>query len=159
MAGRFLVPPAMRAGYKAPKASMEEIGEGFKESAEKVGGYFKENYNPHDPFFKKDMKEGRSINNLYTGYKLGGKANLMVAGSLLGGGTLVAANMRGVSNHYAVNSNTAAESEYNDIESMQSTRSDGLGYQASIGAGALANLSTSGDLVFAMHKTRHSGQM
>lgn len=152
MPGRFLVPPMMRAGYKAPaKTSMSEIGQ-------KAGGFFKENYDPRDSFFKKDTVEGRNINNLYTGYKLGGKGNLLVTGSILGGGTLVATNARGVSDNYAIKNAVSSESENGDIESLQSTRADGQGYQASIGANALANLSTSGDLVFAMHKTRHSGQ-
>jgi hypothetical protein len=160
MVMRFMVPPAMRVGFKsAGKKSFAEIGQGMKEDLGKTGEFMKENFNPKDPFFKKDTREGRSINNLWTGYKLGGPANLMVAGSVLGGGAIIASNPRNIQNAYDVNNSTKAESEMNDIESLQSTRGDGQGYQASIGAKALANLSTSGDLVFAMHKTRHSGQL
>lgn len=122
-----------------------------------VGGHFKKNYNPRDPVFVKDEMEGRSINNLYTGYKLGGKGNLAVAGSLLGGGTLIVSNPRGYQGFMSTGDNVEAQSAELDVESLQSTRADSLGYKAQLSS-AQQQLSASGDLVFAMHKTRHSGQ-
>lgn len=159
MAGRFLVPPAMRSGFKPNKASFSEIGEQAGNDAKKIGEHLKENYNPRDPLFMKDEKTGRNINNLFTGYKLGGKGKLLAAGSMLGGGAIYVANPHAVNRSVGNHMNTKAQSEELDVESLQSTRSDGQGYQASIGASATANLTTSGDLVFAMHKTRHSGQL
>jgi hypothetical protein len=152
------VPPSMRVGYKTPEYTGRGIAGDAKDIASDVGGYFKKNYNPNDPIFKKDTDNGRNINNLYSGYKLGGKGNLLVGGSLLGGGTVIASNPKHLQNHYNVGGSVQAESQELDVESIQSTRGDGVGYQASIGAAAVQNLQTSGDLVFAMHKTRHSGQ-
>lgn len=158
MRSRFLVPPAMRAGYKGLnedttiKKSMKDVGGGVK-------NFFKDNLDPRDPIFKLDEKAGKNINNLYTGYKLGGKGNLLVGGSMLGGGTLIVSNPKLAQDHYNRGNIVEAESQEQDIESMQSTRGDMAGYRAAIGAEALANLQTSGDLVFAMHKTRHSGQL
>lgn len=158
MVGRFLVPAAMRTGYKAERASFSQMGEQVKKDRDNLKGWVKDNYDPRQPLFKKDTEEGRTINNLYTGYKLGGKGNLLVTGSLLGGGTIYVANPNNVNRTVLNGQNAKFQSEEQDIESMQSTRADGQGYKAAIGAAALENLSASGDLVFAMHKTRHSGQ-
>lgn len=158
MVGRFLVPPAMRTGFRAERASFSQMGEQVTKDRDNLKGWFKENYDPRQPIFKKDTEEGRNINNLYTGYKLGGKGNLLVTGSLLGGGAIYATNPNAVNRTVMNGQNAKFQSEEQDIESMQSTRADGQGYKASIGAAALESLSASGDLVFAMHKTRHSGQ-
>jgi hypothetical protein len=156
--GKFLIPPKMRTGFRHPtKESRHTLPEIGDEVGEKVGNFFKSNYNPKDNVFVKDKVEGRSVNNLWTGYKLGGKANIAVTASLLGGGTLIASNPRNLQNSYDSKYIANSDSEAQDVESLQSTRSDGQGYQAQIGSAA--NLSTSGDLVFAMHKTRHSGQL
>jgi hypothetical protein len=141
-----------RAGHKYmhtnPIKNTKEMGKEF-------GGHMKKNYDLSEPLFKKDP-EGRNLNNLWTGKTYGGKGRALATVSLLGGGSIIAANPRNASGLFG----DAAEqqSEELDIESLQSTRSDGLGYQAQIGTKASEKLTTSGDLVFAMHKTRHSGQ-
>ena len=155
MKGRFLIPPAMRAGYKYQYTYKDALPNIKKVGAE-IGEHIKKNYNPKDPLFVKDP-EGRHINNLWTGYKLGGKGNLMVAGSILGGGTIIASNPRHYQNLYNNMYQIPAMSEELDVESLPSTRADGLGYQAQVGASQM--LAPSGDLVFAMHKTRHTGQL
>jgi hypothetical protein len=127
-----------------------------KEIAKDTGEFFKKNYNLKEPIFKKDP-EGRNINNLWTGYGYGGKGRAIATVGLLGGGTVIAANMRDTQN-FANGHFADEQSEQLDVESLQATRADGLGYQAQLGAGASNSLTTSGDLVFAMHKTRHSGQ-
>lgn len=126
-----------------------------KEIGGQIGNHLKTNYNPKDPWFKKD-EEGRNLNNLWSGYKLGGKGKILTTGSLLAGGTIIAGNPRSYQNAYNESANTQVMSEEQDVESLQSTRADGLGYQAQIGNSQL--ISASGDLVFAMHKTRHTGQ-
>lgn len=153
---KFLMPDVMRvdsAGYKYnhtnPIQNTKDIAKGTKE-------FFKKNYNLKEPIFKKDP-QGANINNLFTGYGYGGKGRAVATVGLLGGGAIVAANPRDVQGFY--NGGFAEDqSEQLDVESLQSTRADGQGYQAQLGAGASSALTTSGDLVFAMHKTRHSGQ-
>lgn len=133
------------------------MGENLKDIGQSVSSHLKKNYNPKDPLFRKS-EEGRTVNNLWSGYELGGKGKIAVTASVLGGGAIIASNPRNYQNFYNNGTYAQAESEMLDVESLQSTRADGLGYQAQIGAGASQALTTSGDLVFAMHKTRHSGQ-
>lgn len=153
---KFLLPEVMRvdsAGYKYahtnPIKNTKDITKG-------TGEFFKKNYNLKEPIFMKDP-EGRNINNLFTGYGYGGKGRAIATVGLLGGGTIVASNPRDYQNFYN-GGFTDEQSEQLDVESLQSTRADGQGYQAQLGLGASNTLTTSGDLVFAMHKTRHSGQ-
>lgn len=134
-----------------PVGAIQGLGKNINEHVRK-------NYDPRDPFFVKDTEQGHNINNLWTGYKLGGKGNLLMTGSLLGGGTIIAANPREYQSHYNNFNQARAESQELDVESLQSTRADQVGYQAQIGSKSSPMLTTSGDLVFAMHKTRHSGQ-
>lgn len=150
---KFLIPPVMRTGH-VPYKNTNPI-QNTKDMVKGTGDFFKKNYNLKEPIFKKDP-EGRNINNLYTGYGYGGKGKAIATVSLLGGGTLVAANPRGYQGFYNGDF-VDQQSEELDVESLQSTRADGQGYQAQIGSSDM--LRTSGDLVFAMHKTRHSGQM
>lgn len=119
--------------------------------------FMKRHLDPHEGIFR-ESAEGRNINNLWSGYELGGTGNLLVGGSILGGGSLIAANPRGYQNFYN-RSNILAESEAMDIESMPGTRGDLQGYQSTLGVPASNYLQSSGDLVFALHKTRHSGQL
>jgi|GEM_PF-2791985 len=137
------------------KENAKELKTHFREIGETVRNHVRDNYNPKDPFFMKDP-QGRNINNLWTGYKLGGKGNLLAAGSILGGGTIIATNPRHYQSLYNQAYYIPAMSEELDVESLPSTRADGVGYQAAIGNNPM--LTTSGDLVFAMHKTRHTGQ-
>ena len=147
---RFLVPPALRKGANPYRYTASDMGENLahvgKESVKGSKDFLKKNFNPKEPVFMKDP-EGRNMNNLWTGYGYGGKGRIMATASLLGGGAIYATR----------DVKTPAESEMLDVESLQSTRGDGIGYQAQIGN--LADMSASGDLVFAMHRTRHSGQM
>ena len=128
----------------------------FKDDAAFLGQRLKENYNPKDTFFRKS-KEGHSINNLYSGYELGGKGNLLMAGGLLGGGTILASDPTGYKHGYLANQSVDYQSGEQDVESLQSTRADGLTYTAQVGTSNM--VTPSGDLVFAMHKTRHHGQL
>lgn len=125
------------------------------ENATYLGGklkdHMKNNYNPKDPLFRKS-DEGRNVNNLWSGYELGGKGKIAVTGSLLLGGSIVASNPRVLEKDFV-----KEKSESLDIESLQSTRGDMQGYSPILSD--TSALSTSGDLVFAMHKTRHSGQL
>lgn len=155
MPGRFLIPPAMRVGHKYTHTNPIE---NTKKIVKGIGTHLKENYNPRDPLFTKDNVEGRNVNNLWTGYKLGGKGKIAVGASVLGGGAIMVADPRGVQSTFGDPGMIEAQSDELDVESLQSTRSDGLGYQAQLSTSALQDLSASGDLVFAMHKTRHSGQ-
>ncbi|ARC67218.1 hypothetical protein B14_200005 (plasmid) [Bacillus licheniformis] len=148
---KFLVPPAMRVGHEYtrtnPIKNAKEIGKG-------AVGFMKKNYNLKEPIFMKDP-QGRNMNNLWTGYGYGGKGRALATASLIGGGTIIASNPKAYQNF--VNGDFVEEqSEALDVESLPSTRSDGLGYQAQVGNNS--DLSASGDLVFAMHKTRHTGQ-
>lgn len=154
MRGRFLVPPAMRVGH-VPSAKTN-LKDNMRDIKDDISNHVRTNYNPKDNFFIKDEAEGRNINNLWSGYKLGGKAKIATTASLLGGGSIVVGDPNGHQNRYNRRTGVKAESEENDIESLQSTRADGVGYQAQVGD--MSGLTTSGDLVFAMHKTRHSGQ-
>lgn len=150
---KFLVPPAMRAGYKYHNTNPIENTKGM---AKDTAGFMKKNFNLNEPIFMKDP-EGRNINNLFTGYGYGGKGRAIATVGLLGGGSIVAANPRdfqGLMNGDYID----AQSQELDVESMQSTRGDSMGYQAQVGASAANMLNASGDLVFAMHKTRHGGQ-
>jgi hypothetical protein len=159
MNAKFLLPPVMRKDhihYTAPEARHTNVKENAKQIGKDIGSHIKKNYNPNDPLFTKDTVEGHSLNNLWSGYKLGGKGKLAVTGSLLAGGSIMVANPRGVQAAYNNRQNVQYESEAQDVESLQSTRADGLGYQAQVGTNP--GLNASGDLVFAMHKTRHSGQ-
>lgn len=148
---KWLVPGALRADIPhKPKGTWRDTGRKF-------GEYMKKSYNPKDPIFVKDEVHGRSINNLWTGYKLGGKGNLMVAGSVLGGGTLVASNPQAYQDMFNRHETVAYQSEELDVESLPSTRGDHTGYQ--IPLSDMSNMQASGDLVFALHKTRHFGQL
>lgn len=153
MRGRFLVPPVMRRGHKYTRTNAKE---NLKDTTSSFKNHMKENYNPRDPFFVKDTEEGRNINNLWSGYKLGGKGKLLVTGSLLGGGSIIASNPQNYQDSYNLKYGVEAQSEMQDVESLISTRGDGQGYVAQ--HADTPDLSSSGDLVFAMHKTRHTGQ-
>lgn len=143
---RFLVPPVMRAGahpYKyGPKDAIPNISEAGKQATESV----KKKYNMKEPLFKKDPV-GRNMNNLWTGYGYGGKGRALATASLLGGAGIMASRDTTVPNQIE---------ELSEVESLQSTRGDGLGYESQVGPDS--GLTASGDLVFAMHKTRHTGQ-
>lgn len=149
MKKRFLLPPGARKGFN-------KAFEKGKKAFHKAGEYVKENYNPKDPFFVKDPVRGRHINNLYTGYKLGGKGNLLVAGSILGGGTVMAANPTAIQNSIARKEIVDSQAEMLDVESLPGTRADHLGYQ---NPNPPSHMYASGDLVFALHKTSHTGQL
>jgi lipoprotein-anchoring transpeptidase ErfK/SrfK len=152
---KFLIPPVMRTGHVKYKHTNPI--ENTKEMAKGTGEFFKKNYNLKEPIFKKDPA-GRNINNLYTGYGYGGKGRAIATVSLLGGGTLVASNPKGYQGLYNGDFVDEQSAEL-DVESLQSTRGDAQGYQTPLGESASEMMRSSGDLVFAMHKTRHSGQM
>lgn len=132
--------------------------ENAREIGRSVRNHLREHYNPRDPVFKRDP-EGRTINNLWTGYTLGGKGRLAVAGGLLGGGTIVVSNPRAYQNWYNQQVGIPRESDMLNVESLPSTRGDALGYQVPLGPKASEYLHASGDLVFALHKTAHTGQL
>ncbi len=148
---KFLVPPAMRVGHEYtrtnPIKNAKEMGKGTVK-------FMKKNYNLKEPIFMKDP-QGRNMNNLWTGYGYGGKGRALATASLIGGGTLIVSNPKGFQS-YMNGDFVDEQSAELDVESLPSTRSDGLAYEAQIGNST--DLSASGDLVFAMHKTRHSGQ-
>lgn len=142
---RFLIPPALRPGANPYQHSLKDMGPNIKKLGSDATNSFKKNFDLSEPIFKKDP-QGRNLNNLWTGMGYGGKGRAMATVSLIAGGTVMA--NRDVK--------TPMESEAMDVESLQSTRSDGFGYESQLGENS--GLSASGDLVFAMHKTRHSGQ-
>lgn len=150
MKGKFLVPPALRKGHNP------YIHSDAKESVKEAGGFIKKNFNPKDPLFVKDEKNGRNINNLWSGYKLGGKGNLLFTGSVLAGGAMMVPNPDSFQNSYNRKMTVEQQSQSQDVESLISTRSDGVGYQTPLPS--TSDMNASGDLVFAMHRTRHTGQ-
>lgn len=94
----------------------------------------------------------RSINNLWTGARLSVKGKV-VAGSALGvyGAYSFAQGVNQYEKDYAMSFN------YDDrgVQSLPSTRADGMGYTANNGGDK--TLGARGDLVFALHNLRHGG--
>lgn len=138
-----------------PKIQPKEIGKSAVEAGKDIGngfaGYMKKNFNLKEPIFQKS--EHRDINNLWTGYEMGGKGRAIATVGLLGVGGAVAYNPKSYQNWSNNRANTRYASEEQDIESLPSTRGDGMGYQAYGGP----SLQPSGDLVFALHRLRHGG--
>ncbi len=143
---RFLVPPVMRVGAHPYKYSAKDAIPNMKAVGKDGVNFIKKNYNLKEPLFKKDP-QGRNMNNLWTGYGYGGKGRALATIGLLGGGSIMASR----------DTNTPMESDMLDVESLPSTRGDYQGYEAQVGANS--GLTPSGDLVFAMHKTRHTGYL
>ena len=135
----------MRPGAHAYQHGAKDIGKNIKRLGEDATNSLKKNFDLSEPIFKKDP-QGRNLNNLWTGMGYGGKGRALATVSLIAGGTVMA--NRDV--------RTPMESEALDVESLQSTRADGQGYESQLGD--TSGLTASGDLVFAMHKTRHTGQ-
>ncbi len=143
---RFLIPPAMRVGAHPYKYGAKDAITNIKDIGKDGANFMKKNYNLKEPLFKKDP-QGPNMNNLWTGYGYGGKGRALATIGLLGGGTIMASK----------NISVPAESEMQDVESLPSTRGDYQGYEAQLSENS--GLAPSGDLVFAMHKTRHSGHL
>lgn len=103
------------------------------------------------PWIQKS-KDGRTLNNYFTGYEFGSRAKGVGSIAALGyGGYVVATETDRTAKAVA-----DSQSENEDIESLPGTRGDMVGYQGYTGLPS-NNLQTSGDLVFALHKIRHGG--
>ena len=109
-----------------------------------LGGFAKE-IDPREPLFKKTGRRG--INNLWSGYEFGGRAKFLASAGLLGsGGYYIETQPR--------KSMVQAQQQYQDIQSLPGTQGDMQGYEA-YPAISVPGLEATGDLVFALHKTRH----
>ncbi len=127
------------------KSAIRRVGSAISRTAEAVRT---------EPIFKKTGD--RNINNLWTGYEYGAKGKAIVGIGLLGGGSILVPTAPARAAAAERRESVAWQSENQDIESMISTRGDMQGYKAHGGIDPM--LQSSGDLVFAMHKTRHGGQ-
>lgn len=119
-----------------------------------AAGQAKKAYKSKDePLFNNTGK--RSINNLFSGYELGGKGKLLVAGGIAAYGGVSVFDSAGIQKSYELKQLTEQQSEEQDVESLLSTRADGVGYTGNVGS--MGNLEANGDLVFALNKIRHGG--
>jgi hypothetical protein len=100
----------------------------------------------------------RNFDNLYTGYEFGGKAKITAAVAGLGFAGYQYLNSNGFNGEL---NRMTAESE--DVNAMPGTLGDAQGYQAypylSKNQLAEQGYAPKGDLVFALHKLRHGGQL
>ncbi|MED1301890.1 hypothetical protein P4388_31455 [Bacillus thuringiensis] len=141
--------------YKYPKLDIKGIGSSAKKTGEGLVNSTKKNFNLKEPFFEK--AEHRDVNNLWTGYQLGGKGRAASTLGLLGVGAVMVSNPRAVQRQYNETFVLPEQAKEQDVESLISTRGDSQGYQAYGGITGNPNLQASGDLVFALHKLRHGG--
>lgn len=141
--------------YKYSKLDLKGIGSSAKKVGESVVDSTKKNFNLKEPVFEK--AEYRDVNNLWTGYQLGGKGRAAATVGLLGVGAVMVSNPRAVQSQYNQEFVLPEQAREQDVESLASTRGDGQGYQAYGGMTGNPNYQASGDLVFALHKLRHGG--
>lgn len=142
--------------FKHAKLNLKNVGQSMGEAKKDTVQKTKTYFDPKGPVFEK--ADSRDINNLYTGYKLGGKGRIGASVGMLGTGSVMVGFGPELRNKKMNQAIVDQQSQEQDIQSLPSTRGDMRGYMAQGGMGSTPDLTTSGDLVFAMHKTRHSGQ-
>jgi len=95
----------------------------------------------------------RSVNNLWSGYELSSKGKKAAWGVL---GTYAAYRVIRSGNDEIRNAVENYNLDQGGVQSLPSTRADGIGYTASPG-GYKDSMLPTGDLVFALHNLRHGG--